>query len=312
MGGLAWPILARTLAGQIAGVRERHDMGLIHAHTEAMAYAAAHVQRRTGMPYVVTLHGVDSALDLTARDGRTRQCLEALAGARRIIAVGSPLRRHLESYLGGEVMARVTVVANGFELPPDVRPSPRYPRTRSACIVSASNLHKNKGVDVTLRALAMLAGRGRADIEYVVVGDGSERSTLERMARELGLEDRVWFTGYLTHREALGEVAAADIFCLPSWREAAGIAYLEVMALSKVTIGCLTQGPADFIQSGETGYLVEPGSVEALTHTLGSALDGGDQARFIGVRAREHVCSRLTWAHNAKRVREIYTEVMAA
>ena len=312
LGPLAWPVLARTLTARIGEVLGRYPSGLIHAHTEAMAYVAAHVYRRTGLPYVVTLHGVDPALDLSGRRGRARQCLEALASARRIVVVGSPLQRYLERHLAAEVMQRVAVVANGFELPPDVQPSSRYPRARRFRIVSASNLHRNKGVDRTLCALAALGEAGHADVDYVVVGDGAERGALERMSRDLGLSDRVWFTGYLSHREALHEVAAADIFCLPSWREAAGVAYLEAMALGKVTIGCLTQGPEDFIESGKTGYLVDPGSADALTHVLRTTLEAWDQARCLGNRAREHVRSTLTWAHNAQRIREIYRDAIAA
>jgi teichuronic acid biosynthesis glycosyltransferase TuaC len=249
---------------------------------------------RTGRP----------ALDAATR--RRDHLLWGLSQADRVVLVGTPLRNYFARFLREE---QIAVISNGFRIPASLVPSHRIPRAAHTRVVSVSNLHHNKGVDISIKALAALVMAGHRDLEVVMVGDGEERSSLERMTTALGLKDRVHFTGYLPHREALAEIAAADIFCLPSWREACGIAHIEAMALGKLVIGCRGQGPSDFITHGEAGFLVEPHDVYGLADALACASDVRIRQR-IGAKASQFIKQNFTWHYNAMKIANLYNSLL--
>lgn len=79
-------------------------------------------------------------------------------------------------------------------------------------------------------------------LRYVIVGDGPERESLERLARALRIADSILFTGYKPHSEVWSYFADCDIFVFPSWNEAFGIVYIEALGLGKPVFGCAGEG----------------------------------------------------------------------
>ena len=207
---------------------------------------------------------------------------DALCAMKRVVLVGEPLRPYFAALAGRDDHFRV--VPNGFAVPDrvaDPRPEGWGPNLRW---ISVSNLHEGKGVDLTLQALARLRQAGSATWSYDIVGDGAERPRLEAMTDALGLRDRVTFHGRMPHDAAMRVLAQADVFVLPSYREAFGIAYLEAMALGLLAIGVSGQGPEAFIAHERTGLLVRPNDVESLFATMKSVLEnarkcGGSRRR---------------------------------
>jgi len=280
---------------------------VIHAHTEAGGYVATRIGRKRNIPTVITLHGIDPVESYLTNRTCHAQLAETLARASRVVLVGSPLLGHFESLAVRG--ARFEVILNGYSLPVGLKASDRVQRQRRIRLVSVSNLCASKGVDITLRALAELARQGEADIEYVIVGDGPERNSLTVLVRELALQDRTHFTGELSHADAMAEVAACEVFCLPSWREACGIVYMEAMALGKIVIGCEAQGPSQFILHGSTGYLVEPQSVRSLTETLAKVTAALSGPSGVGHAAAQFAQKNLTWPVNAKKMIRLFGEL---
>jgi len=299
----AGPLLMQALEPAIRRVHARQAVDIIHAHTEALGYAAVRVGQKLGVPAIITLHGIDPTCRRTNSPRKRRQLRETLQGASRTVLVGTPLQSYFAQFADA---SNFVVVYNGFQLPPHTAPSQRIPRRKRHRVVSVSNLHENKGIDLTIRALALLEERGQQDVELVIVGDGTEREGLARLAADLLLSKRVYFTGALSHPEAVAEILTGDIFCLPSWREAFGIVYLEAMALGKLAIGCKGQGPADFIVDGETGLLVEPHSAEAVAQALSQVIAEPANAQRMGRAAAVHVRDNFTWRHNAERIIAVY------
>jgi len=104
---------------------------------------------------------------------------------------------------------------------------------------------RRKNVDLVLRALAELKDRHR--FTYTIVGDGATRGALERLAGELGLGDRVRFTGRVSQTELMAHLGSADLFilassALPSSHEGFGIAYLEANALGTPVLAARLPG----------------------------------------------------------------------
>jgi glycosyltransferase involved in cell wall biosynthesis len=108
----------------------------------------------------------------------------------------------------------------------------------------------------------------------------------------------------------LAMMSRADVFALPSAPEGFGLVHLEAMTQGTPVIACLDQGPADFIEDGVSGYLVPYGDVIALTGVLSSALADPAAATVVGEAGRL-VAASFTWETNARRMLDIYAEVVA-
>jgi glycosyltransferase involved in cell wall biosynthesis len=131
------------------------------------------------------------------------------------------------------------------------------PRPDAPLALALGRLHRNKGFDVLLEALARAAG-----IRLWLAGEGPERATLERQARQLGLADRVRFLGWRDDAPAL--LAACDFLVVPSRSEPLGNTIVEAWAAERPVIATETAGPQELIASGETGLLVPAEDAESL------------------------------------------------
>ncbi len=131
-----------------------------------------------------------------------------------------------------------------------------------------------KACDLALKASAPLILKQRA--RFTIVGDGPERAYLERLCRELGINEAVTFTGSLSHSEAIERVAAADVLVFPSIREFGGGVVFEALACGAVPIVSDYGGPGDIVHSA-IGFKVplsdEKSSEQHITKILES-LDG--------------------------------------
>jgi glycosyltransferase involved in cell wall biosynthesis len=291
----------RRVRGLPAVTRERYD--LIHAHQALPDGAvAAHLSRDLGVPYLVTVHGADVNRGLESAGPVARRTAEVLEGAAAVVAVSGVLARRLTSRLP---LDAVHVVQNG--VPVDlhgVSPADYLPGHR--VVLAAGRLVAGKGLEHVLEALARLAA-DREDLRGVIAGEGVLRRRLEGHAAELGLADRVAFPGRLEHENLLAMMARADVFALPSAPEGFGLVHLEAMTQGTPVIGCLDQGPADFIEDGVSGHLVPYGDVDALTRALAAALDDGERACAVGEAGRR-VAETFTWERNARHMLELYEQ----
>ena len=300
LGDLAY----RRVRGLPAVTRERYD--LIHAHQALPDGAvAARLSRDLGVPYLVTVHGADVNRGLEGGGPVARRTAEVLEGASAVVAVSGVLARRLTARVP---LDAVHVVQNG--VPADlhgVPPADYLPGHR--IVLAAGRLVAGKGLEHVLEALARLAD-DRDDLRGVIAGEGALRRRLEGRAAELGLADRVAFPGRLEHEDLLAMMARADVFALPSAPEGFGLVHLEAMTQGTPVIGCLDQGPADFIEDGVSGHLVPYGDVAALTRALAVDLDDPERARVIGEAGRE-VAETFTWERNARRMLELYEQCVS-
>ncbi|MGN6422140.1 MAG: glycosyltransferase [Asticcacaulis sp.] len=129
--------------------------------------------------------------------------------------------------------------------------------------------HVNKGFDVMLRAFALLRQRG-LDLSLRIGGDGPERGALERLARELGVTDRVEFVGWVDAPADF--MHGLDLFVLPSRVEPFGLVVAESMAAGAPIIATGIDGPEEILLGGQLGGLCAPDNPQALADAIAAAL----------------------------------------
>jgi glycosyltransferase involved in cell wall biosynthesis len=144
-------------------------------------------------------------------------------------------------------------------------------------------LSPDKGQEFLIRALATVR-RTHARVKLLLAGDGPCRARLEALARELGLSDAVIFAGFVADIEEV--YAALDIFLLPSFFEALSNALMSAMAYALPSIAFHCGGPAEIIENGKSGLLVEAGNVHALSASIATMLDDSEFRKKIGNQGR--------------------------
>jgi glycosyltransferase involved in cell wall biosynthesis len=163
-------------------------------------------------------------------------------------------------------------------------PSARRPPRGPFRFVAIAILVKSKGVHFLIEALSKVR---EIDAVLEVVGDGPERSRLERLAADLGLAGRVNFLGRLARggvREALWR---ADALVVASVRETFGVVVVEAMSCGLPVVATISGGPEDVIEE-RSGVLVPPGDVDALAAALAELVRDRDvwTARRDEIRRR--------------------------
>ncbi len=176
-----------------------------------------------------------------------------------------------------------------------------------ALIVVTARLVEKKGLDLLLRAVAELPS---ARLE--IIGDGPDRASLEALSAELGLADRVVFRGALTYDDVRATLARASIFALPAREAADGdtdglpVAILEAMAHRLAVVSTPIAGIPEAIVDGETGRLVPPEDVAALTAALAELLADGELRTRLGAAAADYVGARHSGPANAAQLAELF------
>jgi glycosyltransferase involved in cell wall biosynthesis len=179
-------------------------------------------------------------------------------------------------------------------------------------IAYAGRLVVKKGVDVLLRAMAILAAEAPT-VRMLVAGDGPQRPALQRLAAELGLETRVEFLGHLERDSMERVLGAAWVQAVPSvWEEPFGLVAAEAMMRGTATVASRIGGLSELVTDGETGYSVAPGDAPELAKALRLVLKDRALAERLGGAARRWAVAELTEQRCAERFVELYREVVAA
>jgi len=252
-----------------AVVRLKRHLGearvdLVHLHTSRSTWLGGLAARWAGLR-AITTRRQDRALRSSAR-------MRLVYGhlVRRAVAISPAVARRLAD--GGVEPELLVTIPSAVDLE-GLRPAKERAQVRrelgldehAFVVLTLASLVHRKGVDVLIRALALLVGAG-APCTLLVAGEGPERARLEDLARELGLGARVRFLGAREDKAEL--LAACDVFALASRAEGLGVAALEAMALARAVVASRVGGLADSVLHARTGLLVEPDDAPALAQAL--------------------------------------------
>ncbi len=179
-------------------------------------------------------------------------------------------------------------------------------------VLFAGRLGPEKGVDVLLRSLAMVAER-RPQVRLEIAGEGPEQPRLVDLTKRLGLEGRVVWTGPLQANELAGRYREAGIFVLPTlWMENCPVAVLEAMAHGLSVVATRIGGLPELVEDGVTGTLVERADVDGLAAALLRLLNEPERATGMGRAARRRFLERYTAQAHAQRLADLYETLRAA
>ena len=299
--GLDWA-LGRRIRREV----KRHGIGLLHAHQYTPFFYSA-LSRGLGSspPILFTEHGRHYPDERKLKRVMANRWL--LKPGDGVTAVGRFVADALirnEGIEGG----RVRVIHNGID-PDDYPPADAASRAEarkligvdvdSPVVMQVARFHKVKDHGTAIRAFAHAAEQF-SDARLCLVGDGPQRSTMESLTQELGLQTQVMFLGV---RDDIAKLLpGADVFMLSSVSEGVSVTLLEAMSTGLAIAATDVGGNGEVVEHKETGLLSPRGDAQALGKHLVTLLTDDEKRRAMGAAGR----ARLLEMFTQERMHEAY------
>jgi D-inositol-3-phosphate glycosyltransferase len=214
---------------------------------------------------------------------------------------------------------RIAVVAPGVDLsmfhPVDRAEARRKIGYGSGRLVLfVGRLERLKGVEVAIRALALLRDRRHDDVRLLILGedsrdgDESETDRLKGVASAMGVRDRVDFIGSVAHHELPVFYGAADVCVMPSYSESFGLVALEAQAGGCPVVASDVSGLRSVVRDEVSGYLIDGHDPALYAERIGRILEDPELAQQMGRRS-SMLAQRFSWSRTAVRLQELFDGV---
>ena len=215
---------------------------------------------------------------------------------------------------------RIAVVAPGVDLSmfqpidrEEARQTIGYGQGRLLLFVG--RLERLKGVEVAIRALALLRDRAHDDVRLLILvedsrdGEESEKERLKAIATGAGVRDHVDFLGSVAHHELPFFYSAADVCVMPSYSESFGLVGLEAQACGRPVVGSGVAGLRSVVRDEVTGYLIDSHDPALYAERIGRLLDNPELAQQMGRHGRL-LAQRFSWNRTADRLQTLFERVI--
>jgi len=257
---------------------------ILHTHLFHADILGRIVGRLAGVPKIITtIHNINIGSNIREFLMRmTKNFSDYNVAVAKIVAQNAIDKKMAEKN-------KLTVIYNG------VKVSNLQPTTynlKPIKIVSVGSLTEQKGYKFLIEA-APLVISCLSSVKFIILGEGSERMSLEKQIKENNLEDKVVLKGNVCN--VPDYLAEANIFVMPSLWEGFSVALLEAAAASKVIIATDVGGNAEIIKNETNGFLIKPGNADALAEKIKYVLDLPEEKRKkIGENARRVVGEKFS------------------
>ncbi|MPZ76987.1 MAG: glycosyltransferase [Deltaproteobacteria bacterium] len=273
---------------------------IVHTHTAKAGFLGRIAARMAGVPVVVhTFHGhVLHGYYGPAKSRLLRLMEKSLSSCTdRLLTVSEEVKKELVAY-GVAKAEQISVIPLGFDLEPFINSHAHRDEFRrelgfgreAKLVGIVGRLFPIKNHALFLESAARISANDSA-ARFVIVGDGELRPTLEERARDLGIADRIVFTGW---RRDLPRICAdLNVLVVSSDNEGTPVSAIEAMASSCPVVATRVGGLPDLIRDHITGRLVAPRDAAALACAVTDLLQRPETANELGRRAMEAVRERF-------------------
>ena len=287
----------------------RKKIKLLHAHlliTDIYGWIAAKLSRT---PFVITFHGKNL---MNLKHGKSVFCFVA-EHTDRVVFICDNIKEEIRESLRLP-LNNCTTIYNGIDLHKSpVTYSPRIfaknlgIHSSSLVVGSIGSLRPVKGYEILLEAVPSVA-EAFPQVNFLIMGDGVLRDSLELKVKGLKLEKNVIFLG---HRDDVSKIIRLfDVFVLPSLTEGVSIALLEAMAASRPVVATNVGGNPEVMVSNKTGLLVPPGSPGALSEAIIKLLQDKPMREQMGKAGRKRVVQHFSLEAFVNKHIELYESLV--
>jgi glycosyltransferase involved in cell wall biosynthesis len=298
---------------RLADVMQRRGIEVVHTHNWGVFLEGGVAAALARIPVAVhTVHGPYQACAagwLARLKRRMRHAAERRMAHRfrRIVAVSDSVAKYIPELIGIEA-SRVCTIHNGIS-----EGAPRALKhsgeSDSLTFVTVGRLDAIKNQAMMIRAFARVS-RSLQRSRLVIVGDGPERSALERLVTDLDMADKVTFTGFRSDVDAA--LRDADVFLMSSRYEGISIAMLEAMRSGLPIVATAVGGVPEMVADERTGLLVPSEDEQAFTAAMCRVAGDARMRREMGESARTLQACEFSLPAMLSRYQSIYNEPVGA
>jgi len=273
---------------QAKGVRHLHNHFANNSCTVALLAA-----RLADIPFSFTIHGPDDFF--TPHEINLTTKIEA---AEFVICISHFCRSQCMLFSDRSHWDKLHIMHCGVV--PENYQRPR-PETSGSELIFVGRIAGIKGEGILLEAVAQLVP-DFPDLHLKIVGDGPDKDIIAARTAELGLQDHVTLTGYLSQTGVAEAMGAADIFALPSFAEGVPIVLMEAMATGLPVVTTRIAGISELVEHGVSGALCAPSDVDGLAETLRGLLKDPERQRQMGQAGQAKIAAEFTIETEAQRL----------
>lgn len=232
-----------------------------------------------------------NAVNLWPDDSTAAKYRRLMQAARRCFFVAKENQQLFENQIGYD-LPNAEVIWNPFNVAEDVSvPWPELNESSELRLASVARLHPpSKGQDILLEALATPAWRNR-NWRLTFYGNGPMRTTIELMAKRLGLAERVSLAGFVTQVETIWATNHAMV--MPSRYEGMPLAILEAMLCARPVLATDVAYHAEVVVEGVTGFLAEAPTARSVGDALERLWENRTNLQTIGKNAAERIRAKV-------------------
>jgi glycogen(starch) synthase len=203
-----------------------------------------------------------------------------------------------------QLTGHISCIHNGLR-EPSLAPAPL---PSEPCLICIGRLAPEKSFELAIRAFARVIP-SFPNARLVIAGDGQERPLLERLAHALGLAPQVQFTGWVPPAQIPAYINQSCAVVLPSQFEGLPLVGIETAQMARPLIASRVGGLPELVIDGETGLLVPPGDVDALTNAMQTVFTQREYAERMGNAARERVRTMFNFEKIVDAYEDLYSRI---
>jgi len=310
-----------NLAAHARFIAQQNGFDMIHAHDWLVSFAAVEIKHERRWPLLATIHATERGRGRGSLNGDGSTRINAAEWwltyeAWRVIVCSEYMVEQVRDYFNLP-LDKVDVVPNGVDPTPFDRLRVqdlsafrrRFVRREEELIFSVGRIVHEKGFDTLVEAMPQVLSQV-PEAHLVVAGKGALLDTLRQRAMNLGISDKVTFTGFISDEDRDRLYLVADVAVFPSLYEPFGIVALEAMAAGCPVVVSEVGGLKDVVQHGETGITVYPGDPHSVAWGIVHTLQHPDWARQRAAKAEQRARTVYSWDRIADQTIDIYQRIV--
>lgn len=298
---------------QLKKIIKEEQIDILHVHIWNPA-SCRYALLIKNIPIIVTEH---DPFKLSAIKNFFKQ--SALKKVRKIITVSENNKKVLTS-LYPQYKGKISVIHNGIDTNwwqsqllrfteqdyQDIKKDVFRAKADTLIIISIAELHERKGLQYLIKAIPEVVAKF-PNVKLVLIGDGGERHNLEKLVEKLAIKNHVCFLGRQKGIPQL--LKSADIFCLPSRREAFGFVNAEAMISELPVVATNVGGIPEIVEDKETGILVEAENSHALAKALLELISKTPMRAKMGAAGHQRILDKFDAKEMAAKYQALYDKI---
>lgn len=291
---------------------DRLDPDVVNVHF-ATGYGLMARLARLRQPTLLSVWGAD-IYDTPRRNWLAARIVrDNLAAATRLASTSLSMADVIRRYAGRRPISITPFGVDTDEFAPALRDESDPLQDDVVRIGTVKALYAKYGIDDLIRAFgAVHRQRPDRSLELHLYGEGPDEESLRELAAESAAERSVVFHGAIPHDEVSQALAGLDIFAALSTldSESFGVAILEASSCGLPVVVTDTDGPAEVVEQGLTGFIVPRHNVAAAADAIGRLVDSPGFRRRMGEAGRDHVVSHYSWQLSLDLMEQAYRDTI--